>query len=152
MVKRQRVLIVDDHSGARAALHAMVSLQRNMQVVGEAENGLAAIDAVARLEPQLVLMDITMPEMNGIEAAAEIKRRYTDVRVLMVTMHDNEEYVRACAQAGADGYVLKDAGREQFRTAIRNALTTKRSTPPTLQDSSDQRDLIDPCLSQPPLA
>ncbi len=123
MVKLQRVLIVDDHSQARAALRALVSQESNMAVVGEVENGLEALEAVTRLEPQLVLMDITMPKMNGIQATAEIKRRYPDVRVLMVTMHDNEEYVRACAEAGADGYVLKDARREQFRIAIRNAMT-----------------------------
>jgi DNA-binding NarL/FixJ family response regulator len=90
----------------------MVTQDGDLEVVGEAENALQAIRAVGQLTPHLVLMDITMPGMNGIETTAEIKRRYFDARVMMVTMHSNAEYVHA--KAGADGYILRDAGRKSF--------------------------------------
>jgi DNA-binding NarL/FixJ family response regulator len=118
-VHTQRILIVDDHAGARAALHAIVADEADMEVVGEAANGIEAIQAVGQLAPDLVLMDVTMPRMNGIEATAEIKRCYPGVRILIVTLHNNDEYARASTNAGADGFVLKDVGREQFRIAMR---------------------------------
>jgi DNA-binding NarL/FixJ family response regulator len=119
---RKRVLIVDDHPLVRTALRTIVDRYSNLQVIGEAVDGPDAIRAVGDLAPHLVLMDMTMPGMNGIEATAEIKRRYPHVRVLIVTMHNSEEYIRASLEAGADGYVVKDAGMDEFRAAIRQAL------------------------------
>jgi DNA-binding NarL/FixJ family response regulator len=125
MDKPWRILIVDDHSLFRAAFRALLAEDPDIEVVGEAANGGDAIRAVGRLAPHLVLMDLTMPGMNGMEAITEIKRRYPDVRLLVVTLHREEDYVHASLRAGADGYILKDATQEEFRLAIRSILLGK---------------------------
>ncbi len=123
---RKRVLIVDDHPLARTALRKMVNRYSDLHVIGEAIDGADAIRAIGHLAPHLVLMDVTMPGMNGIEATVEIKRRYPNVRILIVTMHNSQEYALASLEAGADGYIVKDAGLNEFRMMIRRVL---RSVP-----------------------
>jgi DNA-binding NarL/FixJ family response regulator len=125
MENTQRILIVDDHTLFRAGLRELLSQEPGVEVVGEADNGRDAIRAVGQLSPHLVLMDLTMPEMNGMEAITEIKRRYPDVRVLVLTLHKSEDYIRASLKAGADGYILKDATQEEFQVAIRSVLRGK---------------------------
>jgi DNA-binding NarL/FixJ family response regulator len=123
--KTQRILIVDDHTLLRAGLRALLTEDPGIEVVGEADNGRDAIRAVGQLAPHLVLMDLTMPDMNGMEAITEIKRRYPDVRVLVPTLHKAEDYIHASLKAGADGYILKEATREELRVAIRSVLQGK---------------------------
>jgi DNA-binding NarL/FixJ family response regulator len=125
MEKTQRILIVDDHTLLRAGLRALLSQDPDIEIVGEADNGRDAIRAVGQLAPHLVLMDLTMPGMNGIEAVTEIKRRYPDVRILVMTLHKAEDYIHASLKAGADGYILKDATQEELRVAIRSVLLGK---------------------------
>ena len=125
MDKKHRILIVDDHTLLRAGLRALLLQDVGFEVVGEAENGRDAIRAVGQLTPDLVLMDLTMPGMNGIEAITEIKRRYPEVRVLVMTLHTAEDYIHASQKAGADGYILKDASHEEFRIAMRSVLMGK---------------------------
>ena len=125
MDKKHRILIVDDHTLLRAGLRALLMQDVGFEVVGEAENGRDAIRAVGQLTPDLVLMDLTMPGMNGIEAITEIKRRYPEVRVLVMTLHTAEDYIHASLKAGADGYILKDATHEEFRIAMRSVLLGK---------------------------
>ena len=125
MDKKHRILIVDDHTLLRAGLRALLLQDVGFEVVGEAENGRDAIRAVGQLTPDLVLMDLTMPGMNGIEAITEIKRRYPEVRVLVMTLHTAEDYIHASLKAGADGYILKDATHEEFRIAMRSVLMGK---------------------------
>jgi DNA-binding NarL/FixJ family response regulator len=125
MQQTQRVLIVDDHTLLRAGLRALLAQDPSLEVVGEAENGREGVRAVGQFSPNLVLMDLTMPGMNGIEAVTEIKRRYPSVRVLIMTLHTAEDYIHASLKAGADGYILKDATQEEFRVAIRNVLLGK---------------------------
>ena len=125
MDKTQRILIVDDHTLLRAGLRALLTQDPDIEVVGEADNGRDAIRAVGELAPHLVLMDLTMPEMNGVAATLEIKRRHPEVRVLVMTMHKSEEYVRASMEAGADGYLLKEAAPEHFFEAIHDVLQGK---------------------------
>ena len=125
MEKTHRILIVDDHTLFRAGVRALLTQDPDIEVVGEADNGRDAIRAVGQLAPHLVLMDLTMPEMNGMEAITEIKRRYPDVRVLVLTLHKTEDYIHASLKAGADGYILKDATQEEFRVAIRSVLQGK---------------------------
>lgn len=122
MEQTQRVLIVDDHALFRAGLRKLLPQDSAIEVVGEASNGTDAIRAVAQLAPHLVLMDLGMPGMNGMEATTEIKRHYPQVRVLVVTLHEAEEYVHASLQAGADGYIRKDATQTELRAAIRSVL------------------------------
>src|SRR5476649_2245924 len=122
MDKKHRILIVDDHTLFRAGVRALLAQDPSIEVVGEADNGRDAIRAVGQLAPHLVLMDLTMPSMNGIEAVTEIKRRYPDVRVLVMTLHKTEDYIHASLKAGADGYILKVATADEFRTAVRSVL------------------------------
>src|SRR5436309_4874714 len=88
-----RILLADDHTILRAGLKMMLNAQPDMEVVGEAQDGRQAIAEALRLQPDTVLMDITMPDMNGIEATRQIKKTLPDVKVLVLTMHENEEYV-----------------------------------------------------------
>jgi DNA-binding NarL/FixJ family response regulator len=123
--QKHRILIVDDHTLLRAGLRALLMKDPSFEVVGEAGNGLDAIRAVGQLAPHLVLMDLTMPMMNGMEAMTEIKRRYPDVRILVMTLHKTEDYIHASLKAGADGYILKDATQEEFSVAVRSVLRGK---------------------------
>jgi DNA-binding NarL/FixJ family response regulator len=125
MENKQRILIVDDHTLLRAGLRALLNQDPTIEVVGESGDGRDAIRAVGQLMPHLVLMDLTMPGMNGIEAISEIKRRYPDVRILVMTLHKTEEFIHASFKAGADGYILKDATHEEFHVAFRNVLQGK---------------------------
>ena len=125
MDTKKRVLIADDHALLRAALCALLAQDPGIEVVGEAENGRDAIRAAGQLVPDLVLMDLTMPGMNGIEAITEIKRRHPEIRVLVMTVHKAEDYIHASLKAGAEGYILKDATPEEFAVAIRSVLRGK---------------------------
>ena len=125
MEQKNRILIVDDHTLFRAGVRALLTEDPGIEVVGEAANGLDAIRAVGFLSPHLVLMDLTMPSMNGMEAMTDIKRRYPHVRVLVMTLHKTEDYIHAALHAGADGYILKYATQEEFLTAIRSVLAGK---------------------------
>jgi len=116
--EKYRILIVENHALLRAGLRALLSVKPEFEVVGEAANGHDAVAAARALEPDLVLMDISMPGMTGIEAIIDIKRRSPATRVIVVTMHKAEEYVQASLRAGASGYLLKDAGDEELQAAI----------------------------------
>jgi len=125
MELKHRILIVDDHSLFRAGLGALLSSDTDVEVVGEADNGRDAIRAVGQLNPHMVLSDLTMPAMNGMEAITEIKRRYPNVRILVATLHQTEDYIRESLKAGADGYILKDATPEEFHVAVHSILRGK---------------------------
>ncbi len=114
-----RVLLADDHTILRAGLRMMLDAQPDIEVIGEASDGRQALAEAQRLQPDLVLMDITMPEMNGIEATRQIKRALDSTRVLILTMHENEEYLFQVLRAGASGYILKEAAGTELISAIR---------------------------------
>jgi two-component system response regulator NreC len=116
-----RVLVVDDHTLIRQGIVGLLASQGDIEVVGEAGSGQEALVAVIELSPDVVLMDITMPGISGLEAAAEIKRRRPDVRVLMLTIHDREDYLFQALRAGASGYVLKGADVQDLLAAVRSA-------------------------------
>jgi DNA-binding NarL/FixJ family response regulator len=114
-----RVLVVDDQELVRAGFIMILSSQDDIDVVGEASNGSAAVEAVSRLQPDVVLMDIRMPIVDGLEATKTIKSRHTDVRVLILTTFDPDEYVYKALQAGASGFVLKDIPPQELLAAVR---------------------------------
>lgn len=132
MDKMRRIVIVDDHTLLRAGLRALLTQDPNIEIVGEADNGRDATRVIATLEPDLVLMDISMPGMNGIEAVIEIKRRQPRTRVIILTIHKTVEYISAALRAGADGYVLKDATHDELRVAIRSVLNGKTYLSPDI--------------------
>lgn len=108
-----RVLLADDHAIVREGLRLVLQTQPDIVVVGEAGDGRQALDLVEKVHPDVVVMDIAMPNLNGLEATRQIKRRFPDVRVVILTMHENQEYVLQIAKAGAIGCVLKrSAGTE----------------------------------------
>lgn len=102
-----RILIVDDEKAVRTALGKLLATRKEWQVVGEAADGATAIGMVRELQPDIVIMDITMPEMNGLEATPEIKKALPTAEVLIFTQHDSTQMVRQAQNAGASGYLLK---------------------------------------------
>jgi DNA-binding NarL/FixJ family response regulator len=118
---RIRVLLVDDHKVVRRGLRGFFELLDDIDVVGEAEDGRQAVDLVEALQPDVVLMDLLMPVMDGISATAEIKARFPDVEVVALTSFIEEERVTAALEAGATGYLLKDADADDVAVAIRRA-------------------------------
>jgi two-component system, NarL family, response regulator NreC len=112
------ILLADDHTILRAGLKMMLNAQPDMEVIGEAQDGRHTIVEATRLRPDVVLMDITMPDMNGIEATRLIKKSLADVKVLVLTMHENEEYVFQALRAGASGYILKEAADTELINAL----------------------------------
>jgi DNA-binding NarL/FixJ family response regulator len=117
--KKTRVLLADDHSVVRRGFRMILSAQQDMEVVGEATNGREAIDVSERLQPDVVVMDVSMPELNGIEATRRISERSPRTRVLALSMHKDSVYVREILRAGARGYLLKDASDADLVTAVR---------------------------------
>ena len=113
------VIIVDDHAILRDGIRSLLERQGDIEVVAEASNGREAVEKVRQFQPNLVLMDVAMPEMNGLEATRQIKEEFPDIKVLILTQHDNREYVAPLLQAGASGYVLKRSGGREVVTAIR---------------------------------
>lgn len=116
-----RVLICDDHTLFREGLKALLQNEPGLEVVGEAENGSEAIEKLKQIPTDVVLMDISMPHLNGFEATQRIVQTSKNVRVLVLTMYDEDDLIIRCLEAGASGYVLKDAPAEQLVYAIREA-------------------------------
>lgn len=114
-----KVLLVDDQSLIRQGLKALLELEPDLEIVGEAENGEIAIDLVAQFQPDVVLMDIRMPIMDGVAATREMHKRFVGIKILVLTTFDNDEYVTAALQNGAMGYLLKDTPSEELAVAIR---------------------------------
>ncbi len=119
MSEKTRVLLVDDHTILRTGLRMFFDSQEDMVVVGEAVSGEDALEKVQKLQPDVVILDISMSGMNGIEAIARIKQLTSDVGILMLTMHEAEEYLQQAMQAGASGYVLKKAADSELLEAVR---------------------------------
>jgi len=131
---KHRILIVEDHTLLRAGLKALLDRDPEFEVVGEADNGRDAVRAVGAHSPDLVLMDLSMPGMNGMEAIRDIKRRYPETRILVLTIHKAEEYIHEALRAGTDGYILKDATHDELRVAVRSVLNGKTYLSPDISD------------------
>ena len=122
MSAKQRIVIAEDHTILREGLRSLLSSNPDLDIVGEAQDGQEAIRCVEKLKPQLVLMDLSMPRMNGMDAIKEIKKRSPETKILVLTVHKNEEYILATLQAGANGYALKDSTHAELGMAIKNVL------------------------------
>lgn len=114
-----RVVLVDDHVLIRAGLKALLHSLGNIQVVGEASDGHEAVDVVEKLEPDVVIMDIAMANLNGLEAASRVTKQWPKVKVIILSMHANEEYVGQALDAGATGYLLKGAEPAELELALK---------------------------------
>jgi DNA-binding NarL/FixJ family response regulator len=121
-VTHVRVLLADDHTLVRAGLRKLLESIDGMDVVGEAGDGLTLLDLAAKLQPQVVLMDIAMPGLNGLEATARLTKASPDIRILILSMHQNAEYVRQALRQGAMAYLLKDSAPLELELALNAVL------------------------------
>lgn len=149
-----RLLLVDDHPMMRRGIRQLLELEEDLQVVGEAGNGQEALDQLAELQPDLVLLDNNMPQMNGVETLKKIRERGFTGKVLLFTVSDAEEDVRDALRFGADGYLLKDMEPEQLIDQLRRVLLGQMTVSPALtpvlaqalrnpQQGATQADLTD---------
>lgn len=125
-----RILLADDHALVRAGMKSLVESTEAFEVVGEASNGREAVRLARTLEPDVALLDIAMPELNGLDAARRLAAECPQVRVLILSMHTDPGYVREALQAGTAGYLLKEASVEELELAIRAALRGERYLDP----------------------
>lgn len=155
-----RVMVVDDQRLIREGIASLLSLQEGIEVVGTAENGLEAVEKAATLTPDVILMDVRMPVMDGLEATAQITRQHTTGQILMLTTFDDEDYIVKALQLGAKGYLLKDIPPSDLAQAIRlthagiyqldasvagkliGTLTRFHQSPPVIHEAARQHDAL----------
>lgn len=113
-----KMLLVDDHEIVRDGLKTLMESQHGVDIVAEAKNGLEALEVCKNIEIDIVVMDVNMPEMDGIQATQKIKDKYPEVKILALTMSDNDVHIRKMIEAGASGYILKNAGRDELKRAF----------------------------------
>lgn len=118
-MKKMRILLAEDHTIVRQGIAALLRAESDMEVVGEACDGFEAIQLAQKLAPDLVLMDIGMRHLNGLEATREIKKQFPGMKVLVLTMHENEEWIFQILKAGASGYLIKDSAMTDLTSALR---------------------------------
>lgn len=143
-----RILIVDDHPLVREGVRTLINHQSGLEVVGEAADADGALEAIARLEPALVLTDIGMKQVSGIALAAQIRERWPAIHVIVLSMYDNPDYVHQAMQAGARGYVLKDAPSSDIVDAIRAVAAGDTFLSASLSRQSARSDGPRPILSE----
>jgi two-component system response regulator NreC len=142
-----KIVLADDHTIVRQGLKLILSAQPDLEVIGEAANGREALDLVQKLKPDVVLMDVAMPEMNGIEATRRMVEVNSRVKILVLSMHKEAVYVREILKAGARGYILKDAIDSELLNAVRSVARGDGYISPAVSGAllSDYRkDVIDP--------
>jgi len=114
-----KIILVDDHYIVRNGIRALFDDVDEIEVIGEASNGIEAISKVSELHPDIAILDISMPQMNGLDAAEIIHNQYPETKTLIMSMHDNKEYILRSLEVGADGYLLKDSSKEEIIKAIK---------------------------------
>jgi DNA-binding NarL/FixJ family response regulator len=127
-----RILLADDHVLIRRGMRAWLQSMPQVEVVGEASDGREALHLIAKVQPDVVLMDIGMPSLNGLEVTLQVTKEFPQVRVLILSMHANEEYVVQALRAGASGYMLKDAEPEELEVALKAVSRGKTYLSPTV--------------------
>lgn len=128
------ILLADDHDVVRRGMKMLLEDEEGIQVIGEASDGLDAIEKVKTLMPNVVILDLTMPKMTGIEAAKIISEEYPAVKILIFSMHHNKEYIVKSVENGASGYLLKDTGKEELLRAIKVVSEGRKYFPPEISE------------------
>lgn len=131
-MNRIRLVITDDHQIVRQGLRSVLETEPDIQIIGEAENGMAAVEAASKLSPDLMLLDLMMPGMNGLEALRQIRQRCPDIRTIVLSMHSTEAYVLEALRNGANAYVLKDDPTDTLLLAIRTVMSGRRFLSPSV--------------------
>jgi DNA-binding NarL/FixJ family response regulator len=134
MSQKVRIVIAEDHTILREVLRLLLSSNPNFEVVGEAEDGREAIRCAEKFKPDLILTDLSMPRMNGMEAIREIKKQSPRTKILVLTVHKTEEYILATLKAGANGYILKDSTHAELMIAVKNVLSGKHYISPGISE------------------
>lgn len=134
MGSKYRIVIAEDHTILREGLRSLLTSGSEFEVVGEAGDGREAIRCVEKLKPDLILTDLSMPRMNGMEAIREIKKKSPETKILVLTVHKTEEYILATLHAGADGYLLKESTHAELLMAVKHVLGGKRYISPGISD------------------
>jgi len=132
MSESVRILIADDHTIVRHGLARLLEEQPDLKVVGEANNGQKAVDQALALKPDIVIMDIAMPRMNGIEAAKRIRKQLPKTKILILSMYSHEHYIHELLETGVSGYLLKDSSGRDIIKAIRSAMKNETFLSPTI--------------------
>jgi len=135
MEPKKQIFIVEDHRLFREGLKAMLSPHPEYEIVGEAEDGLEAVRLIRKSKPELVLLDLSMPRMSGFSVLREIKAEMPEIKVLVLSIHESDQYVLQAFEAKADGYAIKDSSREELRMAIRTVLEGKKYISPGIAGS-----------------
>lgn len=144
MAKKLRILLADDHVVLRAGLKLLLNAEADIEVVGEASDGEEAIAQVNTLVPDLLLLDLSMPKLNGVDCIEELMKIHPDLKILVLTMHDDEEYLRAVLRVGAKGYVLKKAADVELLSAIRTVARGEMFIYPSMAAQLVYRQLVSP--------
>ena len=134
MENKLSIVLADDHTILREGLRALLTADPSFEIVGEARDGREAVRCVEKLGPDLLLMDLSMPRMSGMDAIREIKKRYPETKIIALTVHKTEEYLLTTLQAGADGFVLKDATHDELIMAIKNVMGGKSYLSPGVSE------------------
>ena len=134
METRRKIVIAEDHTILRAGLRALLAAQNGLEVIGEAGDGREAIRKVDTLQPDLLLIDLSMPKLNGIDAIREIKSQHPEIKIIVLTVHKSDEYIIAALKAGANGYMLKDASQNELLLAIDYVINGKTFLSPSISD------------------
>ena len=127
-----KILLCDDQLVIRDGLEKLLNLEKDFQIIGTAEDGLEAIEIAVQKQPDLILMDLKMPIMNGIEATREIHAKFPEIKILVLTTYDDDEWVFDAIRAGASGYLLKDTSRQKIVEAIRGTIEGKSFIDPSI--------------------
>jgi len=130
--KRIRLILADDHAMVRTGTRELLEQQPDLDIVGEAADGVEAVELAHRLQPDVAVMDVRMPRMSGVEATRRVKTECPDVKILILTAHDDDEYVFALLQAGANGYLMKTADIEELVKAIRTVAAGQSMLAPSI--------------------
>ncbi len=131
-MRAKKVVIVEDHQLFREGLRALLAGSTDFDIAGEAADGIEAVECIEKHRPDLVLLDLSIPKMSGFSVIKEIKSRLPDIRILALTIHESDKYVLDAFEVGADGYCLKDAGREELLTAVASVLEGRTYLSPGL--------------------
>lgn len=127
-----KILLCDDQAVIRDGMEMLLQLEKDFQVVGSAQDGSEAVELAAKKQPDIILMDLKMPGMNGIEATREIRKKFPQIKILVLTTYDDDEWVFDAIRAGASGYLLKDTPRQKIIEAIRGTVDGKSFVDPAL--------------------
>ncbi|MFW5975514.1 MAG: response regulator [Desulfosalsimonas sp.] len=134
-METKKIVIVEDHQLFREGLKAMLDSRKDLEVAGEAEDGMEAIDLIRENPPDLLLLDLSMPRLGGISVINEVKRMHPEVAVLALTIHESDQYVLEAFNAGVNGYCIKDASREELLVAINSVLKGRTYISPGIAEN-----------------